>query len=53
VKRRGLKFRECASQSKAHKNELSDDGLHVNAKGYAIMSPLAEQAIRLALKAGK
>jgi len=35
------------------KNELSDDGLHVNAKGYAVMSPLAEQAIRQALKAGK
>jgi len=32
------------------KGELSDDGLHVNAKGYAVMGPLAEQAIRLALK---
>jgi lysophospholipase L1-like esterase len=30
--------------------ELSDDGLHPNAKGYAVMSPLAEQAIRGALK---
>src|SRR5712671_5656732 len=30
--------------------DLSEDGLHPNAKGYAIMSPLAEQAIRVALK---
>ena len=35
------------------KDELSDDGLHANAKGYAVMGPLAEQAIRLALKDGK
>ena len=30
--------------------DLSEDGLHPNAKGYAVMGPLAEQAIRLALK---
>jgi lysophospholipase L1-like esterase len=30
--------------------DLSEDGLHPNAKGYAAMSPLAEQAIRAALK---
>jgi lysophospholipase L1-like esterase len=30
--------------------ELSEDGLHPNAKGYAIMSPLAESAIQSALK---
>jgi lysophospholipase L1-like esterase len=30
--------------------ELSEDGLHPNGKGYAVMSPLAEQAIRVALK---
>jgi lysophospholipase L1-like esterase len=30
--------------------DLSQDGLHPNAKGYAVMSPLAEQAIRTALK---
>jgi lysophospholipase L1-like esterase len=30
--------------------DLSEDGLHPNAKGYAIMSPLAEQAIRVAIK---
>src|SRR5207237_1366169 len=32
------------------KDELSEDGLHPNAKGYAIMAPLAEQAIAKALK---
>src|SRR5882724_11607828 len=30
--------------------DLSEDGLHPNAKGYAVMSPLVEQAIRSALK---
>ena len=30
--------------------DLSEDGLHPNTKGYAVMSPLAEQAIRTALK---
>ncbi|MDT7781075.1 MAG: hypothetical protein QOC99_3587 [Acidobacteriota bacterium] len=32
------------------KDELSEDGLHPNAKGYAVMAPLAEQAIAAALK---
>jgi lysophospholipase L1-like esterase len=32
------------------KRELSEDGLHPNAKGYAVMSPLAESAIQSALK---
>ena len=32
------------------KRELSEDGLHPNAKGYAVMAPLAEQAIQAALK---
>lgn len=32
------------------KQELSEDGLHPNAKGYAVMQPLAEQAITAALK---
>ncbi len=32
------------------KDELSDDSLHVNVKGYAVMAPLAEQAIKTALK---
>jgi lysophospholipase L1-like esterase len=32
------------------KQDLSEDGLHPNAKGYAVMGPLAEQAIQSALK---
>src|ERR1041385_4160725 len=32
------------------REELSEDGLHPNAKGYAIMAPLAEAAIARALK---
>jgi lysophospholipase L1-like esterase len=32
------------------KNELSDDGLHPNAAGYAVMAPLAEAAISASLK---
>lgn len=32
------------------KDELSEDGLHPNAKGYEVMAPLAEQAIAKALR---
>lgn len=32
------------------KEELSEDGLHPNQKGYEVMAPLAEQAIAAALK---
>ena len=32
------------------KKELSEDGLHPNAAGYAVMTPLAEKAIQFALK---
>jgi len=32
------------------KADLSDDGLHPNARGYAVMAPLAEKAIADALK---
>jgi lysophospholipase L1-like esterase len=32
------------------KDELSDDGLHPNGKGYAVMAPLVEQAIATTLK---
>lgn len=32
------------------RGELSNDGLHPNEKGYAVMSPLAEQAIATAFK---
>ncbi|HEX6730518.1 MAG TPA: SGNH/GDSL hydrolase family protein [Pyrinomonadaceae bacterium] len=35
------------------KNELSDDGLHPNAAGYAVMNPLVEAAIASSLKRGK
>jgi lysophospholipase L1-like esterase len=35
------------------KNELSEDGLHPNAAGYAVMNPLAEAAIVSSLKRGK
>ena len=32
------------------KADLADDGLHPNLKGYAVMAPLAEQAIQQALR---
>jgi lysophospholipase L1-like esterase len=32
------------------KDELSDDGLHPNARGYEVMAPLAEKAVAAALK---
>ena len=35
------------------KADLSEDGLHPNAKGYVVMSPLAEIAIQQALKKAK
>jgi lysophospholipase L1-like esterase len=35
------------------KKDISEDGLHPNAKGYAIMGPLAEQAIQTVLKKRK
>ena len=35
------------------KADISNDGLHPNAKGYAIMSPLAEKAIAAALRKKK
>jgi lysophospholipase L1-like esterase len=34
------------------KRELAEDGLHPNPAGYAIMAPLAEQAIGKALNGG-
>jgi lysophospholipase L1-like esterase len=34
-------------------DELSDDGLHPNVQGYAVMAPLAEAAIATSLKRGK
>ena len=35
------------------KADLSEDGLHPNAKGYAVMSPLAEKSIEEAFKKAK
>jgi lysophospholipase L1-like esterase len=35
------------------KDELSNDGLHPNPKGYEVMNPLAEAAINASLKHGK
>jgi lysophospholipase L1-like esterase len=35
------------------KADISEDGLHPNAKGYAMMGPLAEQAIQSSLKKRK
>jgi lysophospholipase L1-like esterase len=35
------------------KKELSDDGLHPNKDGYAVMAPLAEKAIAATSNAGK
>jgi lysophospholipase L1-like esterase len=35
------------------KDELSNDGLHPNAAGYAVMNPLAETAIQNSFKKGK
>lgn len=35
------------------KADLADDGLHPNAKGYAVMTPLAEKAVATALKGGR
>jgi lysophospholipase L1-like esterase len=32
------------------KTELTDDGLHPNRAGYAVMAPLAEKAIARALR---
>jgi lysophospholipase L1-like esterase len=43
-------FSALADEKGLLRAELSNDGLHPNAKGYAIMAPLAEAAIGKALK---
>jgi lysophospholipase L1-like esterase len=43
-------FAAMADDQGMLKQDLSDDGLHPNAKGYAVMAPLAEQSIEVALK---
>jgi len=42
-------FTALADEKGMLKAELADDGLHPNAKGYAVIAPLAEAAIRQAL----
>jgi lysophospholipase L1-like esterase len=44
-------FTATADASGLLRSELNDDGLHPNAKGYAVMAPLAEKAITAALAA--
>jgi len=43
-------FSAVAGPDGAFKPELNDDGLHPNAAGYAVMAPLAEKAIAMALR---
>jgi lysophospholipase L1-like esterase len=43
-------FTAMADEKGMLKKELSNDGLHPNAAGYAVMQPLAEQAIARAVK---
>lgn len=43
-------FSVMADESGMLRKELSEDGLHPNARGYAVMAPIAEQAIKSALK---
>ena len=43
-------FSAMADEKGFLKNELSNDGLHPNAQGYAVMAPLAEAAIGASLR---
>jgi hypothetical protein len=43
-------FQAMADEHGPLKKELSEDGLHPNAAGYAVMAPLAEKAIQSALR---
>jgi lysophospholipase L1-like esterase len=43
-------FDAVADDKRMLRKELSDDGVHPNSQGYAVMAPLAEAAIRRALK---
>jgi len=43
-------FAAVADEKRMLRKELSDDGVHPNSQGYAVMAPLAEAAIRQALK---
>jgi lysophospholipase L1-like esterase len=46
-------FSAMVDQKGFLKRELTDDGLHPNAQGYAVMAPLAEKAIQEALSRKK
>ena len=46
-------FSAMADEKGFLKDELSYDGLHPNAQGYAVMAPLAETAIAKILKPRK
>jgi lysophospholipase L1-like esterase len=46
-------FTAVATPEGALRSELTDDGLHPNAPGYAVMAPLAEAAIAQAVAANK
>lgn len=43
-------FSPMANEKNGMRDELGSDGVHPNARGYAIMEPLAEAAIQQALK---
>ncbi len=43
-------YSAMVDESGSLKRELTNDGLHANEKGYAVMAPLAEQAIGEAMK---
>jgi lysophospholipase L1-like esterase len=46
-------FSATADASSLFRPELNDDGLHPNARGYALMAPLAEKAIAQATGPGR
>jgi lysophospholipase L1-like esterase len=46
-------FSAVASPAGALRPELNDNGRHPNAAGYAVMAPLAEEAIAQALGTGR
>lgn len=46
-------FTAIADEKEMLKEDLSNDGVHPNSKGYSVMAPLAEAAIKRALKKGK
>lgn len=45
-----LDFYAALAEGRNLKKEFTNDGLHINDAGYAVMAPLAEQAIAQALK---